>query len=92
MTKTSRTGIGAASGCFVGLLSGYFFIGSLHNYVPSAALSLPWPLIGAGFGFFSDVEMSKHRGLPTPPPHTRTRAREKSLSFFRSAAVSVLPG
>ena len=61
MTRTCRTGIGAASGCFVGLLSGYFFIGSLHDYVPSAALSLPWPLIGAGFGFFSGVEMSKGR-------------------------------
>jgi hypothetical protein len=60
MTKTSRTGMGAAIGCFVGLLS-YFFIGFPHDYVPSAALSLPWPLIGAGFGFFSGVEMSKGR-------------------------------
>ena len=53
--------MGAAIGCFVGLLYGYFFIGSPHDYVPSAALSLPWPLIGAGFGFFSGVEMSKGR-------------------------------
>jgi len=52
--------MGAAIGCFVGLLS-YFFIGFPHDYVPSAALSLPWPLIGAGFGFFSGVEMSKGR-------------------------------
>ena len=61
MTKTSRTVIGAAIGCFVGLLYGCSFIGSPHDYVPSAALSLPWPLIGAGFGFFSGVEMSKGR-------------------------------
>ena len=53
--------MGAAIGCFVGLLYGYFFIGSPHDYVPSAALSLSWPLIGAGFGFFSGVEMSKGR-------------------------------
>ena len=53
--------MGAAIGCFVGLLYGYFFIGSPHDYVPSAALSLPWPLIGAGFAFFSGVEMSKGR-------------------------------
>ena len=52
--------MGAAIGCFVGLLS-YFFIGFPHDYVPSAALSLPWPLIGAGFAFFSGVEMSKGR-------------------------------